>query len=133
PMRGWMGTKDIAKDLKAMGFDLVNRANNHAFDSEHQGFFSTHALLDEAGLVYAGAGKNLQDARVAQFKETPKGRVGLVGIHTPSAGDDAPQGACERFGSAGGKPGVNAIQLERSLIVSADQYAALKRVRDAIY
>jgi poly-gamma-glutamate capsule biosynthesis protein CapA/YwtB (metallophosphatase superfamily) len=133
PMRGWMGTKDVAADIKAMGFDLLNRANNHAFDSEHQGMFATHALLEQAGLVYAGAGKNLEDARAAQFLETPKGRVGLVGMHTPNGREDDPPGATERFGDVGGRPGVNAIQLERSLVVTADQFAALKKIRDAIY
>src|SRR5262245_56098746 len=29
PMRGFMGTKEVAADVKAMGFDLLNRANNH--------------------------------------------------------------------------------------------------------
>jgi len=133
PMRGWMGTKEVAEDIKAMGFDLLNRANNHAFDSEHEGMFATHALLEKAGLIYAGAGKNLEDARAAQFLETPKGRVGIVGMHTPNGRDDDPPGASERFGNVGGRPGVNAIHLERSLIVTAEQFAALKRVRDSIY
>jgi poly-gamma-glutamate synthesis protein (capsule biosynthesis protein) len=133
PMNGWMGTKEVAADLKAMGFDMVNRANNHAFDSEHQGMFSTHTLLDQIGLVYAGAGKNLEDARAARFLETPKGRVGLVGMHTLNGRLDDPPGASERLGNVGGRPGVNAIELTRSLIVSADQFAALKKIRDALY
>jgi poly-gamma-glutamate synthesis protein (capsule biosynthesis protein) len=133
PMNGWMGTKEVAADIKAMGFDMVNRANNHAFDSEHQGMFSTHALLDQIGIVYAGAGKNLEDARAARYLETPKGRVGLVGMHTLNGRLDDPPGATERLGNVGGRPGVNAIELTRSLVVSAEQFAALKKVRDAVY
>jgi poly-gamma-glutamate capsule biosynthesis protein CapA/YwtB (metallophosphatase superfamily) len=133
PMRGWMGTKEVAADLKSMGFDLVNRANNHAWDSQHQGFFSTHSHLDEIGIGYAGAGKNLEDARAATFLETPKGRVGLIGMHTLNGRTDDPPGATERLGNAGGRPGVNAIDLARSLIVTADQLAALRKIRDSIY
>src|ERR1700712_1779715 len=31
PLGGRMGDKDVAPSLKAMGFDLMNRANNHVF------------------------------------------------------------------------------------------------------
>jgi poly-gamma-glutamate synthesis protein (capsule biosynthesis protein) len=34
PLSGMMGSKEVAPDLKAMGFDLLGRANNHIFDSE---------------------------------------------------------------------------------------------------
>ena len=48
-----MGTHEVAADLKAMGFDMVNRANNHPFDSESEGMFATNALLDAVGIVHA--------------------------------------------------------------------------------
>ena len=82
PMRGFMGTKETPADVKAMGFDLVNRANNHAPESTEAGMMATNDLVEEAGLVYAGAGKNLEDARAARFLDMPKGRVGLVGLTT---------------------------------------------------
>ncbi len=42
--------------------------------------FSTNALLDEAGIVHAGAGRNLDEAAASVFLEVPQGRVALVGI-----------------------------------------------------
>ena len=87
-----------------MGFDLVNRANNHAFDSEHQGLFSTSTFLDEVGIIHAGAGRNLHDARAARFVETSKGRVGLVGMHTLNGRIDDPPGATERSVVSGDGP-----------------------------
>ena len=83
PLRGMMGDKDVAPSLKAMGFDLMNRANNHVFDSDKEGMFSTIEQLDTAGIVHAGTGKNLEDARAPAFFDSPKGRVGLVAMHTP--------------------------------------------------
>ena len=92
PLRGMMGDKDVAPSLKAMGFDLMNRANNHVFDSDKEGMFSTMAQLDAAGIVHAGTGKNLEDARAPAYFDSPKGRVG--------AGRDAcaaqPERLCQR-------------------------------------
>src|SRR5437867_5325878 len=34
-----MGTKEVAADLKAMGFTLMNRAGNHLMDSGPEGIF----------------------------------------------------------------------------------------------
>ena len=67
-----------------MGFDMVNRAQNHLLDSEIAGMFSTNSLLDEAGLIHAGSGKNLHEAAAPAFYETPKGRAALIGTHAPS-------------------------------------------------
>ena len=62
PMNGFVGTHEVAADLKILGFDMVNRAQNHLLDSEIAGMFSTNSLLEAAGIVHAGSGKNLQEA-----------------------------------------------------------------------
>ena len=83
PLNNFVGTHEVAEDLKLMGFDMVNRAQNHLLDSEIAGMFSTNSLLDEAGLIHAGSGKNLHEAAAPAFYETPKGRVALIGTHAP--------------------------------------------------
>src|SRR5262245_66430648 len=60
PLRGMMGDKSVAPALKKIGFDLMNRANNHIFDSDREGMYSTMAQLDAAGIVHAGTGKHLR-------------------------------------------------------------------------
>ena len=81
PLGGSMtGTKEVAADLKAMGFSIMNRAGNHLVDAGQEGLFETIRLMDEAGLPYAGVGRNLDEARAPRFAETPKGRIGLVGM-----------------------------------------------------
>jgi poly-gamma-glutamate synthesis protein (capsule biosynthesis protein) len=132
PYRYFMGPKEIAGDLKAMGFDLLARANNHIFDGEAEGMFATNDLLEQAGIVIAGAGKNLQDARAATFLETPKGRIALISMHTPT--DTAGLlTATDLVGNAGGRPGLNALNTTSWVAVTSDQIVALRKVRDAIY
>ena len=110
PLRGMMGIKDVAADLKKMGFKMMNRANNHDFDSDREGMLATDALLDEAGIIHAGTGKNLEDARAPVFLDTPKGRIGLVAMHTPN-GDPARQAASPQVGNTGGRPGLQRASL----------------------
>ena len=104
PMNNFMGTHEVAADLKAMGFDIVNRANNHLFDSESEGMFATNALLDEAGVAHAGTGKNLDEAAAPVFLELPQGRVALVGMHTPTFVVDQRLAATRREGNLSTTP-----------------------------
>src|SRR5687768_15512453 len=75
----WMRTDPpILKELVWAGFDLVSRANNHAGDFGPSGAQITSKYVREAGLVEAGVGNSLAEAREAKFLETPKARVALV-------------------------------------------------------
>ena len=132
PMNNFMGTHEVAADLKAMGFDMVNRANNHLFDSEAAGMFATNALLDEAGIAHAGSGRNLDEAAAPVFLELPQGRVALVGMHTPTFVVHQRLAATHRQGNLGGRPGLNMLNLSETIVVTADQLAALQQVRDEL-
>jgi hypothetical protein len=128
-----MGTKEVAADLKAMGFTLMNRAGNHLLDAGQEGLFETVRLMDRAGLAYAGVGRNLDEARAPRFVETPKGRLGLVGMYSETGGNQSRLAATYRVGITGGRPGLNPLNLTRAISVSADHLALLKRVKDAVY
>jgi len=134
PLAGSMvGTKEVAADLKAMGFTLMNRAGNHLMDSGPEGIFETARLMDEAGLVYAGYGRNLDEARAPRFAETPKGRIGLVGMYSEIAGGQSRVAATARAGITGGRPGLNAVNLTRAIAVTPEHLALLKRVKDGVF
>lgn len=49
--------------LEDLGVDLVSLANNHAYDYGETAFLDTMSALEEAGITYVGAGRNLQEAR----------------------------------------------------------------------
>jgi poly-gamma-glutamate synthesis protein (capsule biosynthesis protein) len=134
PLGGSMnGTKEVAADLKAMGFTLMNRAGNHLEDAGQEGLFETIRLMQQAGLAYAGVGRNLNEARAPRFVETPKGRIGLVGMYSETTGGASRLAASYQVGTTGGRPGLNAINVTRAITVSADQMAALKRVKASVY
>ena len=130
PMNGFVGTHEVAEDLKMMGFDMVNRAQNHLLDSEIAGMFSTNSLLDEAGIIHAGSGKNLQEAAAPAFFETPKGRAALVGTHAPIWPEHNRLAATPLIGNLGGRPGLNMLNYRETILVSRDQFNALEQVRE---
>ena len=72
----------LLEDLKWMGVDLVSTANNHSLDYSFGGLRSNIKWLDEAGLVFAGTGENLAEARAPHYLETPGGRVALIAVST---------------------------------------------------
>lgn len=49
--------------LNELGVDIVSLANNHAYDYGETAFIDTMTTLEDAGIVYVGAGRNLQEAR----------------------------------------------------------------------
>jgi poly-gamma-glutamate synthesis protein (capsule biosynthesis protein) len=119
--------------IKAMGITLMNHANNHAFDGGVMGMLSTDAALDSIGIVHAGSGQNLQDARAARFVATSKGRVGLVGMF--SVDDSSNYGpsyartlATYRNGNLGGAPGVDPLHLTVFHVVSPEQLNSLENL-----
>jgi len=133
PLRGFVGTNEVAADLAAMGFDLVNRANNHLLDSEAEGMFSTNSLLDKAGIKHAGSGRTLSEAAAPTFMELPKGRVGYVGMHTPNGVASQRLAATNQQGNLGGRPGLNMLGYSEMIVVTPQQVADLQRFRDELF
>ncbi len=133
PLRGFVGTHEVAADLAAMGFDMLNRANNHLLDSEAEGMFATNALLDRAGIKHAGSGRSLNEAAAPTFLELPKGRVGIVGMHTPNGVASARLAATAQQGNLGGRPGLNMLNYSETIVVTEQQIADLQKFRDELF
>jgi poly-gamma-glutamate synthesis protein (capsule biosynthesis protein) len=138
PVAGTETPLETGAAIKAMGVTMVNHANNHTFDGGLAGMISTDQALDRLGIVHAGTGMNLQQARAAAYQETPKGRVGLVGMY--SVDDWSPYGPAEeralatyRNGDLGGAPGENPLHLITYRVVTASQLQELKSLAASIY
>ena len=64
--------------LRALGFDVLTHANNHAFDLGPPGITETRAAVERAGMRLAGSGVNRAAAARAAQIETPHGKVAVL-------------------------------------------------------
>ncbi|MET4022084.1 GMP synthase-like glutamine amidotransferase/poly-gamma-glutamate capsule biosynthesis protein CapA/YwtB (metallophosphatase superfamily) [Bradyrhizobium sp. S3.2.12] len=120
---------EVAPDLKAMGFNLLGRANNHAFDWGVEGMRETSRALDIAGIVHAGAGEDLAQAAAARFLESARGRIALVSFASTYIPVSR---AAEPAAEAPGRPGLSPLTLTRSIVVLHEMLEQMQRVRDAL-
>jgi len=118
---------EVARDLKASGFELFALANGHALDWGIDGMQATSAALDAAGLIHAGTGLRAGLARSAQYYEEPRGggRIALVSAATTFR---PTSDALPAKGAAPGRPGVSGLEVESVRLVSPDQLKQLLRV-----
>ncbi len=116
------GPPEAAADLKAMGFDMFNRANNHTTDYGVAGMRATDRLLDQLGIVHAGTGENLGWASRPGYLDTTKGRIALIGLATTFTN-------MSRAGAARpevpGRPGLNALRVQRRYEARPSTFARL--------
>ena len=105
----WMRSpRFVAEELKWAGIDLVSHAHNHALDYSYGGLFQSWKALDDAGIVHAGTGRNLGEARAPAYLDTPSGRVALVSMCSSFTGW---MRAGETRADSTGRPGVNPLRL----------------------
>ncbi len=104
----------LAKELVWAGFDMVSMANNHTGDYGYDGMRLTRSHAESAGLVTAGAGEDLYEAREARFLETHEGRVAL--ISASSTFSDASRAGAPR-GGVRGRPGLNPLRFTSTQVV----------------
>jgi poly-gamma-glutamate synthesis protein (capsule biosynthesis protein) len=120
---------DAALDLRALGFDVFGRANNHSTDWGSGGLLETGIWLDEAALVHGGAGATLAAARAPRYLETDGGRLGVVSMTTSPASGLAP--ALDAFGEVPARPGVHAVPVRTTVVITPEVMRALVAIREA--
>lgn len=113
-----------ASELKWIGFSMVSRANNHAMDDGVEGLVETSAVLDRVGLVFAGVGNNLGEARQPAYLQTPLGRVAM--ISTASSFTPLSRASHARD-DLKGRPGVSALRWTRHVYLDPPSFASLQR------
>ncbi len=122
----WMTTEpSMALELVWAGFDMVSRANNHTMDYGAGGLRATTRALNSAGLVHAGAGENLAEARSPAYVETAGGRVALISVASTFSDEDR---AGPQRGDLRGRPGLSPLRYSTRYEVTG---AALDGLRAA--
>ncbi|MEO6341308.1 MAG: CapA family protein [Caulobacteraceae bacterium] len=120
-----LSSATVPAELKAMGFDIVSHANNHAGDWGSDGIVATRRNLDRAGLAHAGSGVNLKAARAAGHV---KARGVDVAVVAATSSFSASAAAADVVRQAPDRPGVNALHLSRTVLVPPGDLAALRGV-----
>ncbi len=115
----------MADELVWAGFHMVSRANNHSLDWSDGGLSATSRECDRAGLVHAGVGPNLSQARSPAYLDFAKGRAALLSASSTFAS----------FGRAGnqrpdmpGRPGLNPLRYDTTYVVTAEEMAQVKKM-----
>lgn len=111
-------------ELPWMGIKIVSCANNHAFDYGEGGILATVKHLDKAGLVHAGTGRNLAEARAPGYFDTPRGRIALIAATATfrpwnKAGEQRPD--------LKGRPGINPLGFQTIYSVDPVAFRELRR------
>lgn len=119
----------VAPDLRKIGFDLMSFANNHTMDWGPEGMRETEKHLENAGIVYSGAGESLAEASAARFLDTPHGRVGLVSFSTTFPPLFR---AVDSVREAPARPGVCGVRVNHYVTVPPEMLKPLREIRNAL-
>ena len=119
----------LLKELVWAGFDMVSMANNHTGDYGADGMRITKRHVVAAGLVHAGVGEDLAQAREAAFLDTPKGRVAMVSV--ASTFPDHSRAGRGRNGVRG-RPGLNPLRFTTTYAVPRERFEQLRAMQGEI-
>jgi len=119
----------LASELAWAGFDMVSRANNHTGDYGVLGMRLTTQHVAKTGLVQAGVGESLPEAREARFLETASARVAL--ISTASTFSDGSRAGRTR-GDVPPRPGLNPLRFTTTYVLPRERLEGLRATLKAL-
>ncbi len=126
----WMrADPKLAGELTWAGFDLVSLANNHTGDYGVLGMQLTMRHVREAGLIGAGAGNSLAEAREAKFLETAKARVALISVASSYRPHMAAGHSRDNIPA---RPGLNPLRISTTYELPPTEFAAMRSVGEAL-
>lgn len=124
----------VARDYRAMGINVVSKANNHATDFGTEGLVASMSSLSAAGVAYVGAGMDLSQARAPVYVTTHKGVAGFVDVastFTPMSVAGGPD--AHRFGQyAHGRPGISALHVAPIHVIPCNRVRALRELTQGV-
>ena len=126
----WMrGAPELADELVWAGFDMVALANNHTGDYGVHGMQLTLQHVRKAGLVGAGAGNSLAEAREAKFLETDKARVALISLASSYRPHMAAGHSRDNIPA---RPGLNPLRVSTTYQLPRSEFDAMRGVGEAL-
>jgi len=70
--------REFGWEILKLGINLVGMANNHALDYGTDGLLDSMRILRQSGIAFAGAGRNLQEARAPVYRQVGRTRFALL-------------------------------------------------------
>ena len=126
---GAFGSSAEAAGLRSLGFDVVGQANNHATDYGPEGMAETRAILVDSGLLPAGSGRDLAEARAPVFVGSGARKVAVMAVAISSSPESV---ATPARGVINGRPGINPLRYAADVTVDAETYETLRRSAPAL-
>jgi len=125
----WLRTSpEVFKSALNYGFNLSTFANNHCMDFSYDGLLQTLDNLKKENIPNSGIGRNLHEAAAPTYLSLPNGRVALISCCT----DFAPGAmAGEQSRRVKGRPGINGLNVTKTLIVNKNNFDILNTVAKA--
>ena len=80
---------DKVQSLKEAKIDVVTIANNHILDFSEEGMLETLSVLDKAGIMHVGAGRNISEAAAPVIIKRKNMSLGIVGYTDNEPGWEA--------------------------------------------
>jgi len=118
---------EVIDDLKTYGFNMTSFNNNHAMDFSYEGLLQTFAYVRDAGLVQSGVGHNMGEAAAPNYLDTPEGRVALIAVNSTF---NPAMMAGEQSRRVPGRPGINGLRFEETLVVSPSDFEKIVEIGD---
>ena len=120
---------ELLSDLSWLGVNMVSTANNHAYDYGEGGLMATIRHLEAAGIMFAGSGQNLAEARRPGYLDTRAGRVALIATTATYRPWNA---ASAQRPDMRGRPGINPLNSETTYTVDEAAFQALQRISEGL-
>src|SRR6185312_9559165 len=114
---------ELLSELSWLGVTMVSTANNHAYDYGEGGLMATVRHLEQAGIMFAGSGQNLAEARRPGYLDTRAGRVALIATTATYRPWNA---ASPQRPDMRGRPGINPLASATTYSVDDPTFRALQ-------
>lgn len=115
----------VLDELVEGGFDLFSTANNHSLDYGISGLHAMHEQMKKRELLFAGTGRNLEEARRPVYCTKPTGTVSLLAC---SCTYGKGQEASDQSRDMPGRPGLNPLGYDTLHEVSTEQMAQVRQL-----
>lgn len=116
---------EAVDELTSIGINLLSFANNHTGDFGPQGVIDTIEACEARGIMSSGIGRSLAEARMPQFLDTAKGRIGVVSTGTTRSAEFT---AADAGTGIPARAGLNPLRWGRAYVLPEKQFAYIEEI-----